>query len=318
MDDLDLVVALRREHPVAYAQASTHTKHLPTLARIAKNRQLFQKFHAKSGKKYDNILLAADEQARSPDTIMIEITDIGLFAVYTHEEYQDFLEYLRENADGPITCDLYQIVLQNQTRKFVFACKDESKRDTLIKHAKACFGVTSTHISAGSIGVQICVSTPSPNLLDDYRKLYNYMLQMDPGLLTDMSPVLEFVAREHTGVRYSVIDHLTGIKDELRQIRRDYRAPAINIVNSTVTNSAISAGSGSAKVKQQKSAKLNPVAAKFISANPPHDEELVRDYYNRFTAATGSKLYIGDFGKAVKAAGFGSNRGTDGRKWIRQ
>jgi hypothetical protein len=240
------------------------------------------------------------------EEIIINVTDIGLYGVFSIPNYYNFISNIYENAmDDPVIYNPQQIILTGWAQKIVFLCKsDEKIIEKVRKYVKKCFGedITVT-VQSGETTISVnkplmkdfCESSVNFQKLIDMiaRNLGNNELaELDlrqKQLINDGDATYQSYALAGKNP-----DNMLSILKELHSIR------ALNLivqVNGDHNNVVIGCTTNNINADAEDVRKIT--ARNWISKNPPTNLEKKSDYYQRYRKNNVQCVADNIFGKLV-------------------
>lgn len=258
--------------------------------------------------------------------MIINITELQLYGVFTVEGYLQFLRNLHsgDELDNPIKYCPKQIVLTGWPQKIVFLCNSDEKMIEKVRcYVMKCFGsdIMVTR-QGGETTVSVCKPQVNDNnaAVENFRKLVD-MIDKNAGddELTRLNLRMNHV-RKISGETYqahelsdgkNAVDVTTLLK-ELHSIR------AVNFIVQINDNHGNIAVGGNVNINVNGGSNDEMNAIEWIKINPPGENELSSVYYNRFTKAMGPIISITIFGRFVKNSGYGKKKSGGYMKWYKK
>lgn len=255
--------------------------------------------------------------------MIINITELQLYDVFTVEGYLEFLKNLHSNDElnNLINYNPKQIVLTGWLQKIVFLCNSDEKIVEKVRgYVKKCFG---EDITVSRRGGETTVSVCKPLMKDSdeaiacFRKLVD-MIDKNSGEeeLTQLNLRINHV-RDVSGATYQSHDLANGknVADINTLLKELHSIRAVNfIVQINDNHGNINIG-GNMNIIGAVSNETK--AIEWIKINHPVDGEMSSVYYNRFTSVFGPLISITVFGRFVKNTGYTTKKSGGCMKWFK-
>jgi hypothetical protein len=299
--NVDIFNEFRCKKPQIFAEAVQITRNFHTLAKIYRNLRLFMELTRAECELYDNLILALSVVDKRKSLILVQFTDIDLYAVFACAEYLNFVKNINsaiidavENGDN-MTINLCQIVIAGRKQKLVFICEADEHFDKLEAYSGRCFRAR-VNRSKNQITVNV-VTCNDAELIDNYNKLYNYIYSKNDVGACDSMKQIPLIQNIFSYRIYSCDDILGAVNvDELAKLLRSIYASA-DICSPVITDD-ISNGS---------TIDSKNISLEWIKCHPPMKEK-TGDYYARYITDIKNPLRIQKFASLMTENGYKQSR----------
>lgn len=303
------------------------------LTNIKNNVRVWGMYSRRNCMKFISVskaLKALDD--RVDDCVLIFISELQLYGLFTLEEYLFFTKHLGEiyEEDPNAKSSTYQVILNTSQQKLVFMSthydKNNDATNTIEKisgYVKDFFGA-SIHASENEHGVEITVNkivdgSARHELFDD---LFNYIYQRD-SITANRISILK--THRKNDYRYTTpkLDSVPDM-DKLLLILKTLPNVAIHApINIAINGGTINNVTGKLNYNSNHKPSAPETARKWIIENPPiHGKQVITtDYYKNYVDANlGMELVgISEFGKLVRSiTGMTPVQGTGGKRYWRR
>lgn len=258
----------------------------------------------------------------SENDIVIKITDINLYGVFTVDSYLNFIKNIHcddsDNIPEHIEYHPQQIILTGWPQKIVFLCKSDDEIVEKVRgFVKKCFNEDITVIKNGdetTISINKPLVKNSTESAESFRKLID-MIDSDVGdrELAKLD-LRQKYAKNHGELSYQLYSlsdgkHTTDVGTLLKELHSHRGINVILQINGNNNNIVI----GNANIAQAP-IDDNARALEWIRLNPPAENETSSKYHERYSASGGT-VHITNLHRLVKTLGYEAKKSGGVMKW---
>lgn len=329
-DDIRMwkIIEIRQKYQYRYRQLVAEVgERLPDATILAfedrNTRLILNRFLECRCRRFANLKTAIDNTREGE--IIINVTDIEMYGVFTVENYYNFISNIHDNAiDDIITYNPQQIILTGWNQKIVFLCKSDEKIIERVRgYVKKCFG---EDITVTRQGDETTISVNKPLMKDfeessaNFQKLVNMIAgTIGNNELTQLDLRQKQVVNAG-GIAYQSYAlsnnypaNVSELLKELHSVRAINFIVQINGNNNNNNNFHIGLINNVNNV-----ATIEARAGEWIRLNPPTPGETSTKYYERYVGAAGSDISIINFGRLVKNQGYKTKKSGGCMRWFRE
>lgn len=325
---------------------------MDVIARIYDNMSLFMCVGDSGCILFDDIARALMYYEGAQNLVLIHFEDLGLWGVFGHRQYLDFICNIRKvskggaNGSNGIIVNMRQVVLADSAQKLVFMCTGGCLRE-VCEYAKDCFGA---EVSLSADEITVAVRVQNTGMIDGIDALCQHMrgdakcggVKINAGnkcedvksKCEDVKSKCERAIRYIPAVRlgryvyreYSCNDVLGArtIEELFARYRNYVSSDLMAGVMSTDTRASEDMSNDKITEKwimnsvdaDTSEDDDDKIAEKWIVNNLPMVREWVPDYYSRYVLAVGRGIAIDVFNERVSAQGYAIVYSERGRYWM--
>lgn len=260
----------------------------------------------------------------SEDKILVHITELHLYGVFTVPEYVEFLNNLYGGCGLPVSYVSKQVSISGFPQKIVFMCaNDEQIIGRVADYCELYFKSTVRVNSCGN-ETNVIIENILVKDLEQAKKWYAEFVDYVNSIEDVRQFGLRMEVKRSRNVEY--IENLMGDHSKVYDVDGLLKYlnghPGQIVININPINAGVigSIGNNNSNIihsnKYAKEKKRNDVK-NWIGNNPPKNKELKMDYYNRYLAAGGSNIGASQFAKLViENTNYSSFKSNGNSYWI--
>jgi hypothetical protein len=252
------------------------------------------------------------------DTILVYITEIYLYGVFTLEQYVNYLNNVRNEDDDGNTLPYTpkQITLSGFPQRIVFMCAGEKRVVEKIKRYCELHFKSKVHIANSGDKTDVIIQSPIVKNLEESQKMFEEFCKYVIDREKDISK-LELRQNIKKLDDFNYIISAIGDDTDRAKIQEFAQQFAIPV------NLYINIGNGGIHVNNNINVNIKGdtrkiIAKNWIEKNPPVNKEKKIEYYEKYKSSVKDHLADSIFGKIMKESGYDTRKVGEMRVWIKK
>lgn len=285
-----------------------------TILALPNNMGIAKKFAMATCKKFTDVASAMKEIVTGE--ILIYLTEIHLYGVFTLDNYVRFISNIRDDDDETMAAGYKakQVVLSGWPQRLVFVCRGgDDIVGKIRKYVKDCLQSDISIVKENEeivISIQGNLHRNYSETVVAYQNLIEHINRVGgEDIIRDIKRHNNLCIGDSTYYACVLGDHgVISNVDDLKKILSSYHIENLTIqINNLMNNKGIVAF-GDNIVANNNNLVNDPMilAENWIRLNPPDSSVKKSDYYRKYKDANANQIILGDsmFAKAVKGSGF--------------
>lgn len=281
-----------------------------TVLAIGTHRLVLSQFLYADCKHFSSVEKAVS--AATQDDILMYITEICLYGVFTPKNYMEFITNVRSNSDEDnITYHPKQIMLSGFPQRIAFMCAGDQKFIDRIKYYCEIYFKSKVQINTDGDKTDIVVQAPIvKNLSESQSAFANFFSFINTKEKVSALQIAQEIhhTRDAAYMVSTLGDHMRAVVvDDLLERLGSFPG----IINIYVNNGTMYVNNNCGNRDEKAAVK------DWIRNNPPANREKKVDYYAKYKNSVEVPVVDTVFGKIMKELGYGTRKTANSREWVR-